>query len=135
MALFGSKKTAKKAAPGGLKDVMETIGGASGVAAKKKATPVVVDVKSAIHRPRLTEKAANLSTGNVFTFEIAAGATKHDVMRSVTALYKVKPVKVNIVNVKGKKVALRTRRGMGVKNNSRKAYVYLKKGDTIDFAA
>ena len=88
-----------------------------------------------IHRPRLTEKAANLSSANVFTFEVAPGATKHDVMRAVTALYKVQPVKVHILNVKGKKVALRTRRGVGVKNNSRKAYVYLKKGDTIDFAA
>ena len=90
---------------------------------------------SIIRRPRLTEKAANLSSSNVYTFDIEAGASKHDVARAVSALYKVTPTKVNVVNTKGKKVALRTRRGTGTKNSNRKAYVYLKKGDTIDFAA
>lgn len=88
-----------------------------------------------IHRPRLTEKAANLSSQNVYTFDIAQDATKHDVVRAVQSLYKVTPVKVNVVNTKGKSVTLRTRRGKGTQNNTRKAYVYLKKGDVIDFAA
>lgn len=135
MAIFGSskKKDTKKAAPGGLADVIKTVSTGSGVTTKKSA--VVTGLRNVIRKPRLTEKAANLSTQNVYTFDVEVGASKHDVVRAVVALYKVTPVKVNVVNTKGKKVYLRTRRGMGVQNESRKAYVYLKKGDTIDFAA
>ncbi len=121
MAIFGSKKTTVKKA-----DAL------SGVATQKSP---VVNAKTVIVRPRLTEKAANLSGANVYTFDIDPRATKLDVIRSVVALYKVTPVKVNVVNVAGKKMALRTRRGMGPRRNKKKAYVYLKKGDTIDFAA
>jgi ribosomal protein L23 len=39
-----------------------------------------------------------------------------------------------VVNLPAKKVSLRTRRGFGMKSARRKAYVYLKKGDTIQFA-
>ena len=146
MALFGSKKnTAKKITPragtaaakvasgnGGLADVMKTISQGS-----KKASnlPVVVGLKQVIRRPRITEKAANMTVQNVYTFDITQGASKHDVVRAVKALYKVTPIRVNVVNTKGKKVALRTRRGWGQKNNNRKAYVYLKAGDKIDFAS
>lgn len=120
MAIFGSKKTdTKKAAPAAL----------AKRASSKKA---VVNV---LRRPRLTEKAANLSALNVYTFDIDTNATKHDVIRTLETVYKVTPVKVNVANTKGKKVSLRTRRGTGMTNSSRKAYVYLKKGDSIDFAA
>ena len=88
-----------------------------------------------IKKPRLTEKAANLTVQNVYTFEVVMGASKHDVVRAVKAIYKVTPKKVAMVNTKGKKVTLRARRGSGRKNESRKAYVYLKAGDKIDFAA
>lgn len=113
MAIFGSKKKEANA---------------------EKVTPTTA-AASVIRRPRLTEKAANLSSLNVYTFDIAQGATKHDVLRAVVGLYKVTPVKVHVVNTKGKSVSLRTRRGTGTTNRLRKAYVYLKKGDTIDFAA
>lgn len=112
MAIFGTKKAEKKS---------------------EKGAPA--SAKNVIQRPRLTEKAANLSSSNVYTFDVVQGASKHDVVRAIESLYKVSPVKVNVVNTKGKQVALRTRRGKGTKNNARKAYVYLKQGDTIDFAA
>lgn len=125
MALFGSKKKEvkvdKEGAPRGEQRVQ-----------KNESTPVSASI---IRRPRLTEKAANLSSLNVYTFDVVQDATKHDVARAVLHLYKVSPVKVNVVNAKGKSVSLRTRRGTGVQNRMRKAYVYLKKGDTIDFAA
>jgi large subunit ribosomal protein L23 len=117
MAIFGSKK--KEATP-------------KKASAQKQSGGVVPAV---IRRPRLTEKAANLSSANVFTFDVVPGASKHDIVRALQALYKVTPVKVNVVNTKGKTVMLRTRRGKGVQNAMRKAYVFLKKGDTIDFAA
>ncbi|MCL9971962.1 MAG: 50S ribosomal protein L23 [Candidatus Pacebacteria bacterium] len=139
MAIFGSKKAPveKKASPkkaGGLADVVKTVAQSSGADTKKKQ-PAVVGIKNVIRRPRLTEKAANLSTFNVYTFEVTPTATKHEVVAALKALYKVTPQRVNMVNTKGKKVFLRTRRGFGVQNRMRKAYVFLKKGDSIDFAA
>ncbi|MEK7063662.1 MAG: 50S ribosomal protein L23 [Patescibacteria group bacterium] len=140
MAIFGKKAPAKKAttkkaadsvAPGGLADVMKTISAGS---KQKMALPVVEGLKQIIRRPRVTEKAANLTTNNVFTFDVMPGASKHDIVRAIKALYKVTPRKVAVVNTIGKKVSLRTRRGFGVKNAARKAYVYLKAGDKIDFA-
>lgn len=118
MALFNSKKTKPEAARPADTKVGEAFA-----------------YTNVIRRPRLTEKAATLSSQNVYTFDIAQGATKHDVLRAVEALYKVTPVKVHTVQTKGKDVSLRTRRGTGTTNSVRKAYVYLKKGDTIDFAA
>ena len=133
MAIFGSKKTGTKkaAAPGGLSDVVKTV--SSGAGGKK--LPVVAGVSNVIRRPRLTEKAANLSSLNIYTFDVVPGASKQDVARALLSLYKVTPAKINVVNTKGKDVSLRTRRGKGTQNKTRKAYVYLKKGDTIDFAA
>ncbi len=128
MAIFGSKK--KEAAP---KKASTKKAVAAGATAQKKQSGATVP--AVIRRPRLTEKAANLSSSNVFTFDVVPGASKQDVVRAVQALYKVTPVKVNVVNTKGKSVMLRTRRGTGVQNAMRKAYVFLKKGDTIDFAA
>lgn len=114
MAIFGSKKTVEK---------------------KAVAPSVRAGVSTVIRRPRLTEKAANLSSLNVYTFDVVPGASKQDVARAILSLYKVTPAKINVVNTKGKDVSLRTRRGKGTQNSTRKAYVYLKKGDTIDFAA
>lgn len=130
MAIFGSKK--KEAAP---KKVSAKKAPAAAVPKAPKAAKSGVPVPAVIRRPRLTEKAANLSSSNVFTFDVVPGASKHDIIRALQALYKVTPVKVNVVNTKGKSVMLRTRRGKGVQNAMRKAYVFLKKGDTIDFAA
>ena len=138
MGFFGSKKApAKKAAtrdsaPGGLADVMKTIQTGT---KKSTALPIVSGLRQVLKRPRITEKAANLTTQNVYTFDVVQGASKHDVLRAVQALYKVTPVRVNVVNTPGKRVSLRTRRGYGTKNNLRKAYIYLKEGDKIDFAS
>jgi large subunit ribosomal protein L23 len=139
MAIFGSSKKAP-AAKAPAKKAVKAVKApkadkAEAAPAKAKVSAPVVHVKNVIRRPRLTEKAAALSTMNVYTFDVVAGASKHDIVRAVKALYKVTPVRVNVVNVKGKKVALKSRRGFGYKNDIRKAYIYLKKGDTIDFAA
>ncbi len=120
MAFFGTKKKTEE------KKTAEPVA----------KTPVVVaDLRAVLKRPRLTEKAANLTVQNVYTFDVMRGATKLDVVRAVKALYKVTPTKVNVVNQRGKRVTLRTRRGLGSRVASRKVYVYLKAGDKIDFAA
>lgn len=81
-------------------------------------------------RPRITEKATALSSGNVYTFEIDKKATKKQVTAAIKAFYKITPIKVNIVKNPAKKVFIKGKKGMvsGVK----KAYVYLKDGDKIE---
>lgn len=141
MALFGSKKNtpAKKvtAKSGGLADVVKSISTddkASKSKGKSAELPVVAGLRGVLKRPRITEKAAQLTVNNVFTFDVAKGTTKRDVIHAMKSLYKITPRKVNVVNVRGKSVSMRTRRGRGTKNSVRKAYVFLKEGDKIDFA-
>lgn len=137
MALFSSKskkaaaetKEPKKVAP--RKAAIKSVKKTETVSEKSQA---ILGLKDVIIRPRVTEKAANLTTANVYTFDIRANATKLDVVAAVKALYKVTPIKVNVVNVIGKRVSLRRRRGFGKTASSRKAYVYLKKGEEIRFS-
>ena len=89
------------------------------------------DVSHVLRHARITEKATMHSGVGVYTFDIAEAATKRDVIAAVRALYKVSPLKVAVVVVPSK-----TRRNMrtgktGVKRGGKKAYVYLKKGETI----
>ena len=89
------------------------------------------DLTSIITSPKITEKAVGQSERNVYTFTVKRDATKYQVRDAVKALYNVTPVKVNIVN---KKPTTRISRTSGTKHvpGMKKAYVYLKEGDTIN---
>lgn len=66
----------------------------------------------------------------MYVFEVERRANKTLVKNAVKDLYKVDPIKVNIINSPSKNV---TSRGIkGVKSGKKKALVYLKKGDTIE---
>ena len=84
-----------------------------------------------IKRPRITEKATMLAENNVYTFDISLEATKKEVAKVIEALYKVKPLKIAVSYVKAKKIFARGK--AGVKKGGKKALVYLKKGDKIEF--
>lgn len=90
---------------------------------------------SVLVRPHITEKAAQATAKGIYTFEVAKSATKTQVMEAVQALYKVSPVKVAMVKIPRKRVQLRRKRGYGTKGGLKKAYVYLKEGDRIEFAS
>jgi large subunit ribosomal protein L23 len=85
-----------------------------------------------ILRPRITEKAAVLSEKNVYVFEVSKEATKPTIARAVKQVYKVSPVRVNIVKLPAKKVISKGKKG--TTKSIQKAYVYLKKGDKIEIA-
>tara|TARA_B100001939_G_scaffold343423_1_gene356110 strand:- start:901 stop:1272 length:372 start_codon:yes stop_codon:yes gene_type:complete len=120
MALFGKKKDAKKESKKEVEKVDVSL-----------AQPTDFNTSSVIIRPRITEKAVGQSEQNVYTFVVRRDATKFQVRDAVKALYNVTPVKVNIVNKKPAERMVgsrgRTKHVAGMK----KAYVYLKKGDTI----
>ena len=127
MAIFGIKKntTEKKAATKAVKAVKAVATAASAT------TQITASVSDMILRPRVTEKSGLLSQAGVYTFEIAKNANKNLVAKAVTALYKVTPVKIAIINSPAKNVFIRGRRG--VIGGVRKALVTLKEGDKIDF--
>lgn len=87
-----------------------------------------------IRAPWFSEKALLSTEKGIYAFAIPRTATKTDVAGAIAEIYKVKPKRVRIVNLPGKKVTMRTRRGVGTRAARRKAYVYLNKGDTIQFA-
>lgn len=88
-------------------------------------------VDSALLRPRITEKASVLSGANVYTFDIAPSANAKEVREAVKNAYGVTPVRVSILPVRSKRMFTKGRRGRTA--SGKKAYVFLKKGDTIQF--
>lgn len=84
-------------------------------------------------RPRITEKASFAVENRTYVFEVKPDATKHDIAHAVEHYYKVKPVKVNLVKIPSKKRRSRNRKTFGVSAVGKKAYVYLKEGDSIEF--
>lgn len=128
MALFGKKKEEKKNA--------EDTKAVEKATAKKSTVnlsrPSDRNLEGVIVRPHLTEKAVGLSGQNVYTFEVSARATKFDVRDAITLIYGVTPVSVNIVK-KAPRTSMSRARGRKVTvKGLKKAYVYLKKGDTIN---
>lgn len=121
MALFGKKKETKE------ESAKENT---SSTASKALVTDR--NISAVIVGPRITEKTVAQGENNVYTFVVRRDATKYAVRDAVKALYKVTPVKVNIVNKKP------AERMQGSRNRTKhvaglkKAYVYLKKGDTIN---
>jgi large subunit ribosomal protein L23 len=87
-----------------------------------------------LKRPHVTEStsAAALNDAHpVYTFEVTAGANKAGVCAAVKELFNVTPIKVNILNVRPKTIIIRGHRGQ--KPGMKKALVFLKPGDKIDF--
>jgi large subunit ribosomal protein L23 len=83
-----------------------------------------------IIKPRVTEKSTLLSDKNVFSFEVRRDATKASIIHDIKNIYKVTPLKIRVVNTPVKKVISRGK--VGKRQAPKKAYVYLKKGDTIN---
>ena len=84
-----------------------------------------------LQRARITEKASMAAEVGVYVFNVAADATKRDIIRAVHSLYKVTPRKVAVLPVPAKKVRHMRSGRIGVKSGGKKAYVYLKKGETL----
>jgi len=123
MAIFGTSKKGNKKAS---KEVT--------VRAAREVKDVNGKFSTILLRPWLSEKALLGTENSVYVFEIPKTATKHDVKNAIEKTYKVVPVQVRTVNLPAKKVNLRARRGTGSRGARRKAYVYLKRGETIQFA-
>lgn len=85
---------------------------------------------NSIKNPRITEKASFSMEKNIYVFDVSKTATKTEVAKAIFALYKIKPVKVNILRVPKKKIMVKGKEG--IKGGGKKAVVYLKEGDKIE---
>ncbi len=100
------------------------------MAKKKEISAEVTTPASVIIGPRITEKAAYATERNVYVFNVEMNANKIQIVNAIKSQYKVTPVKVAVVISKPRSVTFRGYAGK--KSAFKKAYVTLKKGDTID---
>lgn len=83
--------------------------------------------------PHISEKATVVADRDgQFVFRVAPDATKPEIKAADEQLFEVKVRNVQVLNIKGK--TKRTARGVGKRNDVRKAYVRLADGHDIDFA-
>ena len=83
-----------------------------------------------IIKPVSTEKSVAMKdTSNKYTFIVAKNANKNQIVEAIEKLFEIKPLKCNLINVKGKKK--RVRRNFGYRANIKKAIITLKKGEAI----
>ncbi|OHD14109.1 MAG: 50S ribosomal protein L23 [Spirochaetes bacterium GWD1_27_9] len=83
-----------------------------------------------IIRPWVTEKTTHLREKfNKYAFIVDKRADKISIARAISDLFNVKPVKVNVMNVKGK--LKRVRYKYGYTPSLKKCIITLKEGDKI----
>ncbi len=98
---------------------------------KKKPTKTETGIAPRIIvRPIITEKATELGIYNKYAFEVSSRANKIEVKKAIYDLYGVRPIKIGIINVRGR--AVRYGRSTGMTKSWKKAIITLKEGDKID---
>ena len=84
--------------------------------------------------PQISEKATFIADKNEqVVFKVASDATKPEIKAAVELLFKVQVESVQVANVKGKEK--RFGKMVGRRKGWKKAYVCLKPGQEINFAA
>ena len=83
-----------------------------------------------IIRPVVTEKTTEMIENNKYVFQVNKYANKDMVKRAVKEIFKVTPVRVNVMKVRGK--SKRVRYHYGYTPAWKKAIVTLKAGDKIE---
>ncbi|MBT4203656.1 MAG: 50S ribosomal protein L23 [Rhodobiaceae bacterium] len=90
-----------------------------------------VDLYDVIRNPVITEKATIVSESDQVIFNVSMSATKFEIKQAVESLFEVKVLSVNTLVRKGK---VKTFKGkVGKRNNTKRAFVRLAEGQTIDF--
>ena len=127
MALFGRKKDTEATVDQNVATT-ETNNAETALAqvGEQKAADILV-------RPRITEKSFALSQQNVYTFTVAPRANTYEIAKAVRNLYGVTPKKVNIVRKRPHEKRSLLRNRVSHQPGYKKAYVYLRDGDTINF--
>lgn len=88
-------------------------------------------VSHVLIQPRITEKATFATGMNVYVFDVVPTASKQQIKFAVERAYKVRPRAVRVVRIPTKNVRNMRTGQAGTTQGGKKAYVYLKKGETI----
>jgi large subunit ribosomal protein L23 len=84
--------------------------------------------------PHVTEKTAlAMQNSNQYAFRVRRDASKPDIKAAVELMFSVKVAEVNVVNEPGK--TRRFGKTVGRTQDSKKAYVSLAPGQSIDYEA
>ncbi|HJX02941.1 MAG TPA: 50S ribosomal protein L23 [Dehalococcoidia bacterium] len=84
-----------------------------------------------IKKPLITEKSTDLQSRQDYVFKVAPRATKDQIRQAVEKVFKVKVIRVNVMNVPGKVRAIGRRRVLT--SGYKKAIVTLAPGEKIVF--
>ncbi len=98
-------------------------------AGEKKTTAKFNLAYRIVIKPLVTEKVSDLGAHNKYVFQVAAKANKISVAKAISVIYGVKPIKVNIINLSGKKAGYG--RIKGRRKDWKKAIITLPAGQTI----
>lgn len=90
---------------------------------------MLTDVLSVIKRPLITEKNTSHLSGNVYAFEVASGAGKHQIARAVETAFRVKVEEVRTMNCRRR--SRRVGRYLSKVIHYKKALVRLAEGQKI----
>ena len=90
-------------------------------------------VYDVIVRPIVSERSYDLMEQGKYTFEVAKSACKEEIADAVEKIFNVHVVKVNTMNVRGKKKRVRYQQGMT--RSWKKAIVTLAEGEQIEIFA
>ena len=90
------------------------------------------DPRDVIIAPIVSEKSYALLDDNVYTFRVHPNASKPEIADAVRAIFEVEVVKVNTLNRDGKRKRNRRSPTMGQRASSKRAYVTLAPGNTIE---
>ena len=82
-----------------------------------------------LKKPIVTEKSTEMNQASKYVFEIDTRANKMDVKNAVQSAFDVTVLKVNIMNIKGKKKRFGPK--IAKLPNRKKAIVTLSQGDSI----
>ena len=88
------------------------------------------DHRDVLLAPVVSEKAYGLLDQNKYTFLVATDANKTEIKIAVEKVFNVKVLSVNTMNRQGKR--LRTAKGFGKRNDTKRAIVHVAAGDRID---
>jgi len=90
------------------------------------------DPMSVLVRPVVSEKTYGLMDEGTYVFVVDRSATKIDVRHAVEQAFGVTVTKVNTLNRKGKATRNRRTNTTGSKPDTKRAFVTLAPGDSID---
>ncbi len=92
----------------------------------------MIDPRSIIIRPVVSEKSYGLLDNGVYTFVVDPRASKIEISDAVETIFNVEVAKVNTLNRKGKRKRNRKSQTFGKRPDQKRAIVTLAAGGRID---